>query len=126
MASEAPPTRAVRASDDAAGTASEDARGRRGDLWAGLDHSTTMSMELLAGILVWGGVGWLVDGWLGTRPWLFVVGTLLGFGAGLYLVWHRAHALEREQAPTHGEQGPGHGHGDEDGAPAQRAVRDSR
>lgn len=85
-----------------------------------------MSMELLAGILVWGGVGWLVDGWLGTRPWLFVVGTLLGFGAGLYLVWHRAHALEREQASAHGEQDAGRGHGGEDSAPTQRASRGSR
>lgn len=125
MASEAPPTRAVRASDDATSAAPEDARGSRGDVWAGLDHSTTMSMELLAGILVWGGVGWLVDGWLGTRPWLFVVGTLLGFGAGLYLVWHRAHALEREQASTQGGQDTGHGHR-EKSAPSQRAIRGRR
>lgn len=48
-----------------------------------------MSLELLAGILVWGGVGWLVDHWLGTWPWLFAVGVFLGFGAGLYLVWLR-------------------------------------
>lgn len=48
-----------------------------------------MSLELLAGILVWGGVGWLLDDWLGTEPWLLGVGVLGGFAAGLYLVWLR-------------------------------------
>jgi ATP synthase protein I len=30
------------------------------------------------------GVGWLVDRWLGTRPWLMVVGLILGAVAGFY------------------------------------------
>lgn len=34
-------------------------------------------------IVIGGGAGWLLDGWLGTAPWLFLV--FLGFGivAGL-------------------------------------------
>lgn len=85
-----------------------------------------MSMELLAGILVWGGAGWLVDGWIGTWPWLFVVGTVLGFSAGLYLVWHRAHALEREQTPTSGGHDPAQGRGGDDRTPERRMSRGSR
>jgi len=30
------------------------------------------------------GVGWLLDRWLGTRPWLMVVGLVLGAVAGFY------------------------------------------
>ena len=30
------------------------------------------------------GVGWLLDRWLGTRPWLMVVGLVLGAIAGFY------------------------------------------
>ena len=30
------------------------------------------------------GVGWLLDRWLGTRPWLLVAGLLLGAVAGFY------------------------------------------
>lgn len=29
-------------------------------------------------------VGWLLDRWLGTSPWLLVVGLLLGIAAGFY------------------------------------------
>lgn len=48
-----------------------------------------MSLELLSGILVWGGVGWLLDRWLGTTHWFFGAGVMLGFTAGLALVWLR-------------------------------------
>jgi Uncharacterized protein conserved in bacteria len=30
------------------------------------------------------GVGWLLDRWLGTSPWLLVLGVVLGSGLGLY------------------------------------------
>ena len=29
-------------------------------------------------------LGWLLDRWLGTRPWLLVVGLVLGAAAGFY------------------------------------------
>jgi F0F1-type ATP synthase assembly protein I len=45
--------------------------------------------EILAGPVVWGGFGWLADRWLGTFPWLFVIGVMGGFVGGLYLVWLR-------------------------------------
>ncbi|HJZ82384.1 MAG TPA: AtpZ/AtpI family protein [Pyrinomonadaceae bacterium] len=28
--------------------------------------------------------GWLLDRWLGTRPWLLVIGVVLGAAAGFY------------------------------------------
>ena len=31
---------------------------------------------LVAGVLAWGGIGWLLDRWLGTAPW-FMVGLAL-------------------------------------------------
>jgi ATP synthase protein I len=30
------------------------------------------------------GVGWLLDRWLGTKPWLLVTGVVLGAVAGFY------------------------------------------
>jgi ATP synthase protein I len=30
------------------------------------------------------GIGWLLDRWLGTSPWLMVVGIVLGSALGLY------------------------------------------
>lgn len=40
---------------------------------------------MLSGLLVWGGVGWLVDQWLDTRVFI-VIGMLLGLGTAIYLV----------------------------------------
>ncbi len=43
---------------------------------------------VISGVLVWGGVGYLLTEWLDNR--LFVlVGLLVGMGAGMYLVWFR-------------------------------------
>lgn len=55
----------------------------------GVDHLNVMSLELLSGILVWAGAGWLLDRWLGTAHWFFGFGVMVGFAAGLYLVWLR-------------------------------------
>jgi ATP synthase protein I len=40
-------------------------------------------VEMLAGVLVGGGLGWLLDQWLGTRPWLLVAMIVLGLAAGM-------------------------------------------
>lgn len=49
-----------------------------------------MTVELLSAILVWGGLGLVLDRYLQTRPWFMAIGVLVGFGAGLYLVWLRS------------------------------------
>ncbi len=41
---------------------------------------------LLSGLLVWGGVGWLVDRWLGKEAVFLPIGLLLGITAAMYLV----------------------------------------
>ena len=43
-----------------------------------------LSMELVAGVIVGGGIGWLLDRWLGISPWGFIVFLLLGFVAGIF------------------------------------------
>ncbi|MBS3942196.1 MAG: AtpZ/AtpI family protein, partial [Actinobacteria bacterium] len=51
-------------------------------------------------------LGWLADRALGTTPWLFAIGALAGFAAGLYLVWLRAQRMDaREQAVRDGDGG---------------------
>jgi F0F1-type ATP synthase assembly protein I len=44
---------------------------------------------LVAGVLVWGGIGWLVDRWLGTDSVFLVIGLLVGFASSMYLVFVR-------------------------------------
>lgn len=76
---------------------------QRGAVWHGLDQSFVMTVELLAGIVLYGGLGYLADEWLGTGPWLVSLGTLVGLVAGLYLLWLRS---ERMDAEPHADTRP--------------------
>jgi ATP synthase protein I len=48
----------------------------------GLAYAAAFSLfaAVVSGLLV----GWLLDRWLGTRPWLLVTGVILGAAAGFY------------------------------------------
>jgi len=46
-----------------------------------------VGLELVSGLAVGVGIGWLLDEWLGTRPWLMVVFFFLGAGAGMLNVY---------------------------------------
>jgi ATP synthase protein I len=46
-----------------------------------------VSVELVAGLVVGGGIGYLLDRWLGTAPRLMVVFFLLGGAAGMLNVY---------------------------------------
>ena len=56
-----------------------------------------MSTELVAGVIVAAGIGWLLDRWLGISPWGLIVFLLLGFAAGVLNVM-RAAGVVREQS----------------------------
>lgn len=48
----------------------------------GIAYAAAFSLfaAVVAGLLV----GWLLDRWLGTSPWLLVTGVVLGAAAGFY------------------------------------------
>jgi ATP synthase protein I len=45
-----------------------------------------LSSELVAGVVVGAGIGWLLDRWLGISPWGLIIFLLLGFAAGILTV----------------------------------------
>jgi ATP synthase protein I len=49
-----------------------------------------LSVELVAGVLVGAGIGWLLDWWLGISPLGMIVFLLLGFAAGVLNVMRAA------------------------------------
>lgn len=49
---------------------------------SGLAYAAAFS--LFAAVVAGLGLGWLLDRWFGTRPWLLIVGLLLGAVAGFY------------------------------------------
>jgi ATP synthase protein I len=40
--------------------------------------------SLVAAVIVMLGIGWVLDRWLGTTPWLLVAGIVLGSVVGFY------------------------------------------
>jgi ATP synthase protein I len=52
-----------------------------------------LSTELVAGVVVGGVIGWLLDHWLGISPIGFIVFLLLGFVAGIVNLMRSAGAL---------------------------------
>jgi F0F1-type ATP synthase assembly protein I len=53
---------------------------------------------MLSGIVVWGGVGWLLDRWLETR-FFILVGTILGLTVAIYLIVVKYGAADPPPAP---------------------------
>lgn len=52
------------------------------------DTGTKVLAYLLSGAVVYGGIGWGVDRWLGTS-WALPVGIVTGMALSLYLIWFR-------------------------------------
>jgi F0F1-type ATP synthase assembly protein I len=52
---------------------------------------------MLSGIIVWGGVGWLLDRWLETR-FFILVGTILGLTVAIYLIVIKYGAVDQPPA----------------------------
>jgi F0F1-type ATP synthase assembly protein I len=53
------------------------------------DHEGTQIIsELLAGIVFYGGLGWLLDKWLGTS-YLIAIGIVVGLVISLYIITKR-------------------------------------
>lgn len=61
----------------------------RTDSWSGFGTAWSIIATLLSGILVWGGLGWLIDGLAGTEKVFLPVGMVVGIGGSIYLVYLR-------------------------------------
>jgi F0F1-type ATP synthase assembly protein I len=55
---------------------------------SGADVVWSIIGTLVAGVLAWGGIGWLLDRWLGTR-YLVAVGIIVGMAGAFYLIIKR-------------------------------------
>lgn len=63
-----------------------------------LGYGFRLSVELLAGLLVGLGMGYVIDGWLDTRPLMMLVFMFLGLGAGVLNVMRVTRSMERQAA----------------------------
>ena len=60
-----------------------------------------LAVDLVVGVLAGFGIGWLLDKWLGTSPWLLLVFTPLGIGAGIMNVIRAAKSIEAQRHLEH-------------------------
>lgn len=57
------------------------------DASSGLAYGMRLGLEFISGTVVGLLIGWGLDQWLGTTPWLLLLFTILGFGAGVMNVY---------------------------------------
>lgn len=69
---------------------SRDSGAARATTASGYARGFRLSSELVAGVLVGAGLGWLLDRWLGISPWGLIIFLLLGFAAGVLNVMRSA------------------------------------
>ena len=62
---------------------------RRDDAWAGMGAGWSITSTLIAGMLVFGGLGYLVDRLAGTHKVFLGIGVVIGGIAGIYAVYVR-------------------------------------
>ena len=55
-----------------------------------------VALEMIASLGVCGFIGWYLDGFFGTKPWIFLVFLLLGIAAGFRSVFRIIKVVEKE------------------------------
>ncbi len=59
-----------------------------------LSQGFKIAIDLIAGVAFGAFVGWWLDGYLGTKPWLMILFIILGFSAGMMNVIRTARRLQ--------------------------------
>ena len=69
----------------------------RQDLFNGFGNGLSRAFELALTPAIFGGLGWLVDRWLGTTPLFMILLVLFAVSGVGYMSWHRYDAEMREK-----------------------------
>ena len=75
-----------------------------GDGRSGLGFAMRIGVELVAALIVGVAIGYFLDQWLGTKPWLMLLGFVLGSVAGFLGVYRAANGLGQTVGYRHGGQ----------------------
>jgi len=59
----------------------------------GLAFAVRIGVDIVAALIVGVGIGWLLDWWLGTKPWFLLLFFVLGAAAGMMNVFRVAGGL---------------------------------
>jgi ATP synthase protein I len=89
---------------DAAGGPPDSPGAQRAATASGYAKGFRLSSELVAGVLVGAGLGWLIDRLFGVSPWGLIVFVLLGFAAGVLNVMRSAGVVAGTPLDDRGRQ----------------------
>ena len=67
---------------------------RNAGIGAGMGMGVRVGVELISGIAVGGGIGYALDRWLGTKPWLLLVFFFLGAAASVLNIYRAVNGLD--------------------------------
>lgn len=74
---------------------------------SGLGMAWRLSIEFVTATVVSTGIGWALDLWLGTTPWLMLLMLVLGGAAGVVNMVRAANRMDAEAARTAGQRTDG-------------------
>jgi ATP synthase protein I len=69
----------------------------KGGVFNGLGRASVIGLHLVSGMIVGGVIGYYLDKWLDTSPWLKLIFFLLGIAAGFRNVYLDTRILLKEQ-----------------------------
>lgn len=99
--------RIAKARNDRPGVGNNSSHGSRNE-GTGHGRAVRLGSEFIAAILVGTGMGYLLDLWLGTGPWLMLIMLLVGFSAGVLNVTRTVAEMNAgNPAPLDADLGPG-------------------
>ena len=84
----------LRAAQDRVDSRTGGGKADGGQPMSGFGLAFRVGIELVSALAVGVGIGWLLDHWLGTKPWLMVVFFFLGSAAGVLNVWRAMSGMD--------------------------------
>ena len=69
---------------------------------SGMGRAVRLGTEFVAAILVGTGIGYVLDLWFGTRPWIMLVMLMVGFAAGILNITRAAREMAAASPPPPG------------------------
>jgi ATP synthase protein I len=76
------------------------------DRGAAMGQALKLATEMIAGVAVGGFIGWWLDRWLGTQPFMLVLFLILGGAAGITNVVRSAQKAQQEAGKLPGKDLP--------------------
>lgn len=70
-------------------------------LVANENKGMAVGVEFVGAVLVATFIGWALDKWLGTKPWLMIALLVLGFATGIYRAMVTSRQIDAAPGKTH-------------------------